>query len=54
MKRKKDDEIVEEEVTIYKRFERWIGEKESCRAVLETFMIETPEKIDEQDGLFDV
>jgi hypothetical protein len=38
VKRKKDDEIVEKELTIYKRFERWIGEKESSRAVLERFM----------------
>ena len=38
VKRKKDGELVEEELTIFKRFERWVGEKESSRAVLEKFM----------------
>jgi len=38
VKRKKDDELVEDELTIFKRFERWVGEKESSRAVLERFM----------------
>jgi hypothetical protein len=45
VKRKKDGEVVEAELTIYKRFETWIGEKESNRAVLERFMkIDSPDE----------
>jgi hypothetical protein len=44
--RKKDDVVVQEELTIYKRYERWIGEKESERAVFERFMkTETPDEV---------
>lgn len=38
IKRKKDGEIVEDELTIFKRYETWVGEKESSRAVLEKLM----------------
>ena len=38
VKRKKDGEVIEDELTIFKRYEKWIGEKESNRAVLERFM----------------
>lgn len=45
-KRKKDGEVIEDELTIFKRFERWIGEKESNRAVLEIFMkSDNPEEV---------
>ncbi len=46
VKRKKGGEIVEAELTIYKRFETWIGEKESNRAVLERFMkMDSPDDV---------
>ena len=38
VRRKKDGEIIEVEQTIYKRFETWVGEKESSRGVVERFM----------------
>jgi hypothetical protein len=38
VKRKKDGEVIEVEQIIFKRFETWVGEKESSRAVLERFM----------------
>lgn len=37
-KRKQDGQLVEFDQIIYKRYETWIGEKESSRAVLERFM----------------
>ena len=36
--RKTDDGIVKENLTVFRRYESWIGEKESSRAVLEIFM----------------
>jgi hypothetical protein len=44
--RKKDDEVVREQLTIFKRYERWVGEKESSRAVLERVMkTDTPDEV---------
>jgi hypothetical protein len=46
VRRKKEGVLVEEELTIFKRYETWIGEKESSRAVLEIFMkTDTPEDV---------
>jgi len=36
--RKTEDGIVKENLTVFRRHESWIGEKESSRAVLEIFM----------------
>jgi hypothetical protein len=45
-KRKKDGELVEDELTIFKRYENWVGEKESSRAVLEKFMkTDSPDEV---------
>lgn len=38
VRRKKEGEVIDTEQTIFKRFETWVGEKESSRAVLERFM----------------
>ncbi len=46
IKRKKGKEEIEEELIIFKRYESWVGEKETSRAVLERFMkIDAPEEV---------
>lgn len=45
VRRKKEGEVVEIEQIIFKRFETWVGEKESSRAVVERFMkSDTPDE----------
>jgi hypothetical protein len=46
VRRRKDGELIEDKLTIFKRYENWVGEKESQRAVLEIFMkTEKPDEV---------